>query len=410
MTPEFVPAEPASTAVSPEWTGAPDRPDLISAMGRYLANYPSELKQFEESTAQAPLESLGGIIGGALQSIPTPPSRYLKKLQEMDVSPEVKGGAAIGEHIGKGLQAAALSSVVPGTGIPAQLARSIVSEVPYLAGQEPGQSIMDILTDLASGMAVGPLMSPGVSKELESETGAIRAFHGSSDPNLVLKAEGKASPSGSRLRLLGAGLYSTTDPVSAAHYAKPYADVPGGTLYELELHPGKKASQHRYVDYTSTQKGLSNPPADFVSSVKELVPDEELQYLALRNPQNLPLAIAATRDPEIKNILIGAIRKSNNLQELAENAGDVLTKAYINKHDLLFEAENEVRRNLMNKGYSGARGVHAAFNPKKVDRLSTELVTFDPTDVRIVNKWPSESMPDAWKRKLLELYEKGGNE
>ena len=137
-------------------TGAvDDRSPYVEALGRYIQSLPSELETFQEDVAQNPLGAVGGILGGALQSVPTPPSKYLKKLQEMpeykDMSPQAQGGVELGEDIGKAAQAQAINAAIGGTGVVPEVLRSVGSEIPYMAGQSPEASGASILADLAMG-------------------------------------------------------------------------------------------------------------------------------------------------------------------------------------------------------------------------------------------------------------------
>ena len=66
-------------------------------------------------------------------------------------------------------------------------------------------------------------------------------------------------------------------------------------------------------------------------------------------------------------------------------------------------AENQIRDFLQTKGYAGARGSMANVIPD-ANFQGVELATFDPTDIRIVNKWPSEEIPDVWLKKMKELW------
>jgi len=173
-----------ATYVDPSWEQPSPRPGYLEALGRYMESLPAEISTFQEDVAEDPVGTLGGIAGGALQSVPTPPSKYLKKLQEMDVdlSPQAQGGVVLGEDIGKAAQAQAINSAIGGTGIVPEVLRAVGSEIPYMANQSPEASGASILADLAMGglgYGLGKIgrseaVQEGLGQLAKDETGAIK--------------------------------------------------------------------------------------------------------------------------------------------------------------------------------------------------------------------------------------------
>lgn len=159
-----------------------DRVPFLNALGRYIKSLPGEVDQFQTDVAENPLGTLKGIGLGALQSVPTPPSKYLKKLQEMpeyeEMSPQAQGGVELGEDIGKAAQSQAINAMVPGGTLLGNVTGSVLSEIPYMADQTPGESMGSMGMDMALSTILGRLaQSPGVKRAIAQgvadETGAL---------------------------------------------------------------------------------------------------------------------------------------------------------------------------------------------------------------------------------------------
>ena len=171
-----------ATYVDPSWEQPSTKPGYLEALGRYVEQFPAELDQFQEDVAENPLGTLKGVGLGALQSVPTPPSKYLKKLQEMpeyeEMSPQAQGGVELGEDLGKAAQAQAINAMVPGGSLLGNVTGSVLSEIPYMADQTPGESMGSMGVDMALSTILGRLaQAPGIKKALAEavadETGAI---------------------------------------------------------------------------------------------------------------------------------------------------------------------------------------------------------------------------------------------